>query len=65
VIVSKLAEHFTKNNLKYIMKCVILSLKNKKIIWTLSSIFEQDLISVKTHQMKTIQTRRYSLKHKN
>jgi hypothetical protein len=29
VIVSKLAENFTKNNSKYIMKCVILSLKNK------------------------------------
>jgi hypothetical protein len=31
VDVSKLAENFTKNNSKYIMKCVIISLKNKKL----------------------------------
>jgi hypothetical protein len=31
VIVSKLAENFTKNKSKYIMKCVILSLKNKNL----------------------------------
>jgi hypothetical protein len=31
MIVSKLAKNFTKNNSKYIMKCVILSLKNKKL----------------------------------
>jgi hypothetical protein len=31
VIVTKLAENFTKNNSKYIMKFFILSLKNKKL----------------------------------
>jgi hypothetical protein len=31
VDVSKSAENYTKNNLKYIMKCVLLSLKNKKL----------------------------------
>jgi hypothetical protein len=31
VIVTKLAENRSKNNSKYIMKCVILSLKNKKV----------------------------------
>jgi hypothetical protein len=31
VIVSKLAKKVTKNNSKYIMKCVILSLKSKKL----------------------------------
>jgi hypothetical protein len=37
--------------------------EKQKIIWTLSSIRFQ-LISVKTHQMKKIQTHRYSLKNK-
>jgi hypothetical protein len=31
VIVSKLVENFTKYNSKYIIKCLILSLKNKKL----------------------------------
>jgi hypothetical protein len=31
VVVSKLTGNFTENNSKYIMKCVILRLKNKKL----------------------------------
>jgi hypothetical protein len=40
--------------------------KKQKIIWTLSSILckRLQLISVKTHQMKKIQTHHYSLKYK-
>jgi hypothetical protein len=66
MIVSKLAENFTKNNSKYIMKCVILSLNKQKIIWTLSSIFVQapPVDFCKNTSMKKIQTHRYSLKYK-
>jgi hypothetical protein len=40
--------------------------KNQKIIWTLSPILvkHRQLISVKTHPMKKIQTHRYNLKYK-
>jgi hypothetical protein len=66
VIVTKLAENFTKNNSKYIMKRVILSIKNKKLfgLWVRLLCKRIQLISVKTHQMKKVQTHRYSLKYK-
>jgi hypothetical protein len=66
VMVSKLDANFTKNNSKYIIKCVIFSLKTKKLTG-LSARFlckRLQLISVKTHQMKKIQTNRFSLKNK-
>jgi hypothetical protein len=63
---SKFAENFTKNNSKYIMICVILSLKNKKL-FGLCALFlckRIQLISVKTHQMKKNHNYRKSLKYK-
>jgi hypothetical protein len=66
VIVTKLDENFTKNNLKYIMKYVILSLKNKKLfgLWARFLCKRLQLISVRTRQMKKIHNYRYSLKYK-
>jgi hypothetical protein len=66
VDVSKFAENFTKNNSKYIMKCVILSLKKQSLFGLLTRFLRKllQLISVKTHKMKKNQTHRYSLKNK-
>jgi hypothetical protein len=48
------------------MKCVILSLKNKKLFGLLARFLckRLQLISVKKHQMKKIHNYRYSLKYK-
>jgi hypothetical protein len=56
----KLAVNLTKKLLKVYHEMCHTQFKKQNIVWTLSL----QLISVKTHQMKNIQTHHYSLKYK-
>jgi hypothetical protein len=64
--VSKLVLNFTLKNSKHIMKRFILSLRNNKLFGLGAQFLGKrlQLISVKAHKLKKIQTHHYSLKYK-